>query len=219
MTVVPDASQPPDLIGRVRGYRSWELKEDGLLHAIAWGDFAWSEGTVTGHCAESARAFLWQGEEWGDVPHSHDGCGLHAYWLPRATHPTKRTIMGVVESWGGMILYDDTFRAHYSRIVALCVTYGKARRTIAKNYPHIKLYRSMIKMHHDYPPEREVCGVTIPGGMTRFWHMYNPLMTAASLISVAAVLFTAVTLTPSVLSLFPIGMIILLVIVYGRYFL
>lgn len=143
----------PDIIGTVRGYRSWRLHY-GHLTAV-FQPYIWTSGVNTSMCEYNLRH------------HSHPGCtipasctcGFYSLYVPE-NHPGR--INGVVENHGAISLHTDGMRAEKSRVVALCVRDRAQREALREHYPDVQLFRLRAHMYRKFPPAKEVCGVKIP---------------------------------------------------------
>jgi hypothetical protein len=149
--------------GEVRGYRRFQLAEDGLRPPVHFGSGPWS-GQV-----EQARCAVDEGHvppQWGC------GCGLYGWYHPSYTGLGTGwgNVTAVIAARGRVILGDSGFRAAAARIVAVSFPrrMGPRRRSrwermLAERYPEVSVHRSRRRMIRRHPPE-DLSGLGIAVG-------------------------------------------------------
>ena len=186
---LPDAADGPALVpGELRGYRQFQLRDDGLYPLVHWRSGAWAGSLEHARCAAG-----------GDhpPPAADCRCGLYAWYLPgSATVPLGPT-SAVVAGRGRCILGDRGFRAAEARIEAVTLpatirwhpsAATRARHMLAEMYPHARVYRSARRMLKDFPPhDVRALGITPPRDHSRGYR-------AAAVALWAVVVFLAYSL-------------------------
>jgi hypothetical protein len=148
----------PDIVGTVRGYRTWNLIGDRLYSPV-YTAYGWRDGLNTATCNRRYPYYYPH-----DIPEMDCGCGFYSYYSPRPALSAHGTVYGVIESQGGIVLAELAMRTARAQIVALCLDKEDkpGRHVIEQHYPSIKVYASKRKMHKDFPPAKEIAGVEIP---------------------------------------------------------
>lgn len=142
-----------DLVpGELRGFRQFQLGEDGLYPLVHQGAGPW-DGTMT-------EAVCQAGEE-HEAPSSDCRCGLYAWYLPGSATVALGPASAVVLASGRCILGDRGFRAAQARIEAIALPVAvrvnpraaaRACAMLAERYPQTRVYRSPRRMLRDHPP-------------------------------------------------------------------
>ena len=169
----PRPGDSPDLVpGELRGYRQFELRDDGL-YPLVHAEFGAWDGAL-----EQARCALGKVHP---APSSDCRCGLYGWYLPASATVAVGPVSAVVSAQGRCILGDRGFRASAARIeaVALPATVRwhrpTARRThemLAAKYPGTVVYGSVRRMLREHPPDDvSALGVTPPRDRSRGYRM------------------------------------------------
>lgn len=170
--------------GELRGYRQFELRDDGLYPLVHGDAGPWS-GEV-----EHARC---QAGEDHPAPARGCRCGLYAWYLPGAATVALGPASAVVAARGRSVLGDRGFRAAAARIeaVSLPVTarWGRAskraRRMLAERYPSTKVYSSPRRMLADHPPhDVGALGIHPPPDRSRTYRAVLVAVWAAVVVAV-----------------------------------
>jgi hypothetical protein len=116
-------TQAPDLIEPVVAFRGWRVEDGALVSPLV--PVRWEDGTAVARCR---RAELERGGEGPsppgaghEAPHPGCGCGIHAYFEPRAAVPEIdfRRVLGIVAVWGRVEVHPRGVRAQFARVQAL----------------------------------------------------------------------------------------------------
>ncbi len=163
----------PDLVpGELRGYRQFELRDDGL-YPLVHAEFGAWDGSL-----EEARCAL---RKEHPAPSSDCRCGLYGWYLPGSATVAVGPVSAVVSARGRCVLGDRGFRAAAAHIeaVALPATVRwhppSARRVhemLAAKYPDTAVYGSVRRMLREHPPhDVSALGVTPPRDRSRGYRM------------------------------------------------
>jgi hypothetical protein len=157
----PDPRSEPALVpGELRGYRQFELRAHGLYPMVLTGSGPWDGRLERARCAAGADH---------PPPAADCKCGLYAWYLPGSATVSVGPVSAVVAARGRCILGDRGFRAAEARIEAVALpavvrwmprSASRARRMLARTYPHTRVYGSERKMLKDFPPQ-DVTGLGI----------------------------------------------------------
>lgn len=152
MTVIPD------VVGEVRGYRTWDLLGGGMLDSHTRG-YVWHNGVNFAVCPY----FPFRDHA---VPDMLCGCGLYSASTPH--HPQiPFGVFGVVECSGGIVQHETGIqRSEKARVAALWLDPVKLNRVqrqkLRRNYPGTRMYTFRWRMIRAYPPAG-----------TRQWWLYR----------------------------------------------
>ena len=142
----------PLVAGELRGYRQFQLRDDGLYPLVHSGSGPW-DGEL-----ERARCFVGSGHA---APARECRCGLYAWFLPGSATVSLGPASAVVAARGRCVLGDRGFRAGQARIEAVCLpgmirwnlpAAARARQMLATRYPRTRVYGSARRMLKDFPP-------------------------------------------------------------------
>lgn len=155
MTPPVPASRPGAALvpGELRGYRQFELRDDGLYPLVHSRAGPWASSVEAARCLAGAD----------HAPPAPDcSCGVYGWYLPGGD---AMVLVGpataVIAARGRCVLADRGFRAAEARIEAVALPSGvrwnpwataRARRMLAHEYPHTRVYRSVRRMIRDHPP-------------------------------------------------------------------
>ncbi len=176
-------SGPALVPGELRGYRQFQLRDDGLYPLVHCGSGPWHGLVERAGCAVGAGH---------PAPAADCRCGLYAWYLPGSATVALGPASAVVAARGRCILGDRGFRAAHARIEAVTLPAAvrwnplaapRARRMLAVQYPRTRVYGSARRMLKDYPPQdvREL-GIDPPRDRSRGYR------SAAATLWVAVVL-------------------------------
>lgn len=178
-------SVAPDVIGTVRGYRTWSVTKDknetwrlqsrsryhnwnaGENRAECFGNYS--------HCHRGDFVLQrWPGRgrpdvRWktyieGSIPGEHCTCGLYAARSPWSSQimMSASAAFGVIECSGAIVPHEENtvIRAAKATIKAVALPGSKwrSRKALQETYPDVKFYRSKYKMLRDFPPQ----GIRLP---------------------------------------------------------
>jgi hypothetical protein len=169
----PRPHDGPDLVpGELRGYRQFELRDDGL-YPLVHAEFGPWEGEL-----EQARCALGKVHP---APDPDCRCGLYGWYLPGSATVAVGPVSAVVSVRGKCILGDRGFRAAAAHIeaVALPATVRwhrpAARRVhamLAEKYPETLVYGSVRRMLREHPPhDVSALGIRPPRDRSRGYRM------------------------------------------------
>lgn len=150
----PGAAPEPDLVpGELRGFRQFDLREDGLYPLVHSETGAWD--------GELERAACAVGRE-HPAPARDCRCGLYGWYLPGSATVAIGPASAVISVRGRCILGDRGFRAASAHIDAVALPAGvrwsppaarRARQMLAERYPGTVVYDTVRQMLRDYPPD------------------------------------------------------------------
>lgn len=159
----------PDVVGTVRGYRTWRLTDGGLESVSA--DYTWQAGVNEAHChtlsdeiARLARVYPGRSLRKAGhlVPVKGCSCGFYACQDPYGSQIWASGVHGVIEMSGGIVEHEKNtvVRSGKAEIAALCMSrwdYKKESiKAVRARYPGVKIYGSREKMVAAWPPAIEV---------------------------------------------------------------
>ncbi len=165
----PEPRSEPALVpGELRGYRQFELRADGLYPMVLTGSGPWDGLLERARCAAGADH---------RPPAADCKCGLYAWYLPGSATVSVGPASAVVAARGRCILGDRGFRAAEARIEAVALPAvvrwtpragSRARRMLARAYPHTRVYGSERQMLKDFPPQdMSALGIVPPRDRSR----------------------------------------------------
>ena len=104
------------VVGTVRGFRRWKIREDGYLSPLTRHDPCWTEGVNLARCYDGWASWIS-----GHKTASRDcTCGFYAYFSP-AYNQLGGDVEGVIEGHGRATVGTKGFRVERAKIVALVV--------------------------------------------------------------------------------------------------
>lgn len=174
----------PDLVpGQLRGYRQFDLRDDGLYPLVHSEDGAWGGDLETARCATGADH---------TAPDPGCRCGLYGWYLPGSATVALGPVSAVISVQGRCILGDRGFRAAQGRIEAVALPAAvrwtpraarSARGMLATRYPQTAVYSSARQMLKDYPPHdvREL-GIDPPPDHSRGYRAAAALLWSSVLL-------------------------------------
>jgi len=174
----------PDLVvGELRGYRQFDLRDDGLYPRVHAEAGPW-HGRL-----ERAGCFVAPEHE---APVSGCTCGLYAWYLPGSATVAPGPASAVVAASGRCILGDRGFRAAAARIEAVALpghvgwnpwAAARARRMLAASYPDTRVYATARRMIRDHPPQDvSGLGITPPLDLSRGYRTALLVLSAAVMV-------------------------------------
>ena len=176
---------PALVAGELRGYRQFDLRDDGLyprVHAEA--------GRWRGSLQRASCVFTPEHE----APASGCTCGLYAWYLPGSATVALGPASAVVAASGRCILGDRGFRAAGARVEAVALpgyllwnprAFVRVRRMLATSYPGTRVYVTARHMIRDHPPhDLGALGITPPVDRSRGYR------TAVLVLSALVVVWT-----------------------------
>lgn len=133
-------SDRPLVLGGIRGYRSFQVTEEGKLTGVTYNDYVWKDGLNTGHCPANEiatktrelrekfaqlRISLALPDLVEDLPleehrvGSQDcSCGFYAYHKSSVTaFHANNQVRAIIEGQGLVTVGDKGFRAEKARIL------------------------------------------------------------------------------------------------------
>lgn len=154
--------------GELRGYRQFDLEGGGLRPLVHGATGPWDGVLEHAVCA--------RGEDHAP-PHAGCTCGLYAMYRPGSGTVPVGAANAVIAARGRCVLGDRGFRAASARVEAVALPptvllsprlARRARRELALQYPHTRVYRSTRRMLRDHPPQdvREL-GIVPPPDRSR----------------------------------------------------
>ena len=183
--MVTRARQEVPLVpGELRGYRQFDLRDDGLYPLVHAQAGPWSSDLEQARCEAGAEH---------KAPSRDCRCGLYAWYLPGAATVALGPASAVIVARGRTVLGDRGFRAGAARIeaVSLPVTarWGpaarRARRMLAEQYPSARVYSSPRRMLADHPPhDVRALGVNPPPDRSRAYRAVLVGVWAAVVVAV-----------------------------------
>src|SRR5688572_6823606 len=146
-------AEPALVAGELRGYRQFDLHDDGLRPLVHGATGPW-DGVLE-------RAVCARGED--HAPPSADcTCGLYAMYRPGSGTISLGAANAVVAARGRCVLGDRGFRAASARVEAVALpahlllrprTAARTRGELAQRYPQTRVYSSTRRMLRDHPPQ------------------------------------------------------------------
>ncbi len=143
-----------DLVpGQLRGFRQFELRDDGLYPLVHTEFGAWDGQLERASCG---------GAEGHAAPAADCRCGLYGWYLPGSATVALGRANAVVAVHGRCILGDRGFRAAAAHIDAVVLPAAvrwnpraarRARTMLAARYPGTVVYDSTRRMLKHYPPD------------------------------------------------------------------
>jgi hypothetical protein len=119
----PVATEPPDLIEPIVGFRNWRIFRDGHAPGRLSSPYfpvSWSTQTLRAEChrLRTAEDLL---REQHAAPAPHCGCGISAYHAPTGefSKVDYRGVSGIVTVWGRIEVDSEGMRAEHARVEAL----------------------------------------------------------------------------------------------------
>ncbi len=144
----------PDLVpGQLRGFRQFELRDDGLYPLVHDEFGAWDGQLERASC---------NGTDDHAAPAADCPCGLYGWYLPGSATVALGRANAVVAAQGRCILGDRGFRAAAAHIDAVALPAAVrwnpraargARTMLAARYPDTVVYDSTRRMLKHYPPD------------------------------------------------------------------
>ena len=161
--------QGPALVpGELRGYRQFDLRDDGLYPQVHAESGPWDPRLERARCVVTPEH---------EAPASGCTCGLYAWYLPGSATVALGPASAVVAASGRCILGDRGFRGAAARIEAvalpghvLCRPWAAARvrRMLKARYPETTVYASARRMIQDHPPhDMSGLGISVPADRSR----------------------------------------------------
>ena len=145
--------EPALVAGELRGYRQFDLRDDGLRPLVHGETGPWD--------GELERAVCARGEDHAP-PYADCTCGLYAMYRPGSGTISLGAANAVISARGRCVLGDRGFRAASARVEAVALPAGlrlqprvaaRTRRALAARYPHTRVYSSTRRMLRDHPPQ------------------------------------------------------------------
>jgi hypothetical protein len=114
---------------------------------------------------EGRKALLdWRDND-ADCDYARCSCGFYAYLngvneyhmmgqLMSMALTGRIRVTGIVEGYGETFIGTRGFRAKKAKIVALYAGSETARQLLARQYPDVPIYRSLLAMRAEYPPTK-----------------------------------------------------------------
>jgi hypothetical protein len=139
--------------GELRGYRQFQLHEDGLYPLVHVRTGPWDSGLTRARCAVGGDH---------DSPASDCRCGLYAWYRPGSATVALGPVSAVIAARGRCVLGDRGFRAAGARIEAVALpaavrwfppAAARARQMLTVCYPRTQVYTSVRRMLRDFPPD------------------------------------------------------------------
>ena len=176
--------QDPALVaGELRGYRQFDLRQDGLYPRVHAESGPWHARL------ERARCVVTPGHA---APVPGCTCGLYAWYLPGSATVALGPANAVVAASGRCILADRGVRAEVARIEAvalpghlLCRPWAAARvrRMLTERYPEATVYVSARRMIRDHPPhDVSELGISPPADPSRAYRSATLALSAAVMV-------------------------------------
>jgi hypothetical protein len=141
------SDEVPDVIGTVRAYRRWALR-DGQLYPLHYpARDAWASRRAEAVCRWNFAG-----------PTAGCNCGIYACTSPHSSELHRQGIFGVIECSGAIVEHEknDVIRAQKAEIAALCIPYAACSRhtvrLVQERYPGVMIYRSRTMMLKAFPP-------------------------------------------------------------------
>jgi hypothetical protein len=153
LPAAPGVGEPALVPGELRGYRQFLLRKDGLYPLVHTASGPWNGRLHRAHCAGGAAHA---------APAADCLCGLYAWYQPGSATVSLGPASAVVAARGRCVMGDRGFRAAAARIEAVALpaavrwhpaAAARARRMLATNYPHTRVYPSTRRMLRDHPPQ------------------------------------------------------------------
>jgi hypothetical protein len=175
------------VVGELRGYRQFDLRDDGLYPRVHAEAGPW-------RCSlQRARCVITRGHE---APVSGCTCGLYAWYLPGSATVALGAASAVVAASGRCILGDRGFRAEAARIEAVTVpgylmwsprAAARARRMLMTSYPGTKVYATVRQMIREHPPQDvSGLGITPPPDRSRGYRAAVLVLSASVMVATCA---------------------------------
>ena len=143
-----------DLVpGQLRGFRQFELRDDGLYPLVHTEFGAWDGQLERASCG---------GGEAHAAPAADCRCGLYGWYLPGSATVALGRANAVIAVHGRCILGDRGFRAAAAHIDAVVLPAAvrwnpraarRARTMLAARYPRTVVFDSTRRMLKHYPPD------------------------------------------------------------------
>lgn len=167
--------------GELRGYRQFDLLGGGLHPLVHGATGAWD--------GELEHAVCALGQEHAP-PAADCTCGLYAMYRPGSGTVSLGAANAVIAARGRCVLGDRGFRAASARVEAVALPLTSlhrlpaARRELARQYPHTRVYRSTRRMLRDHPPQdvREL-GIVPPADRSRGYRAAAVLLWALFVVA------------------------------------
>ncbi len=154
MTQARRALPGPDLVaGQLRGFRQFELRDDGLYPLVHTEFGPWDDPLEHASCG---------GADGHAAPATDCRCGLYGWYLPGSATVALGRANAVVAAQGRCILGDRGFRAAAAHIDAVALPAAvrwnpraarRARTMLAARYPGTVVHDSTRRMLKNYPPD------------------------------------------------------------------
>ena len=190
MTQERGALPGPDLVpGQLRGYRQFELRDDGLYPLVHTEFGPWDGQLERASCGAS-----------GDhpAPAADCRCGLYGWYLPGSATVALGRANAVVAIRGRCILGDRGFRAAAAHIDAVALPAAirwnpraarLARTMLAASYPDTIVYDSTRRMLKQHPPDDvSALGIRPPPDRSRGYRTATVALWLALVLPIYALL-------------------------------
>jgi hypothetical protein len=178
-----DPDDPTLVVGELRGYRQFDLRDDGLYPRVHAEAGPW-HGSLQRACCLVTREH--------QAPASECLCGLYAWYLPGSATVALGPVSAVVAASGRCILGDRGFRAAAARIEAVALPgylvgrpweYARVRRMLAARYPSTRVYATTRRMIRDHPPQDvSALGITPPPDRSRGYRAATLVLGASVMV-------------------------------------
>ena len=182
-----DSNDRPLVAGELRGYRQFDLRDDGLYPRVHAEAGPW-DGSV-----HRARCVMRRDHQ---APASGCTCGLYAWYLPGSATVALGPASAVVAASGRCILGDRGFRAASARIEAVALpghliwsprAAARAKRMLKASYPGARVYATARQMIRDHPPQDvSALGITPPLDRSRGYRTAAIVLGAFVMVSTCA---------------------------------
>jgi hypothetical protein len=178
---------PTLVVGELRGYRQFDLRDDGLYPRVHAEAGPWHGSLQRAWCVVTREH---------EAPVSGCTCGLYAWYLPGSATVGLGPASAVVAASGRCILGDRGFRAAAARIEAVALPgyllwrpWGAARvrRMLAESYPGTRVYATARQMIRDHPPQDvSGLGITPPLDRSRGYQTAALVLSASVMVPTCA---------------------------------
>jgi len=172
------ASKTPDVIGKVRAYRTFTLGKDGTLKTrsalttriVYKSDkyaypvpvkIRWKHGANRAICNRVTKSGLHLENQWKhDTPVMECSCGFYGSTDPRSEAILGvggRHVLAVADYWGGIVYHEKNgvLRSQFAEAVAVAIPpkYIAEREEFRLKYPYVKIFDTPLALAEAYPPE------------------------------------------------------------------
>jgi hypothetical protein len=157
---------PTLVVGELRGYRQFDLRDDGLYPRVHAEAGPWHGSLQRARCLVTTEH---------KAPVSGCTCGLYAWYLPGSATVALGPASAVVAASGRCILGERGFRTAAARIEAVALpgylvcrprAAARVRRMLTVSYPSTRVYATVRRMIRDHPAQ-DVSGLGITPPLDR----------------------------------------------------